>query len=645
MKHMKEAASMTRHKPNKTLRMVLGTLSLVAGGVLLLSYNNSPDSLPDTVPPPQVEMHMKHSQVTEDVNLTEGLCRSQCTLDFRRVIQELQASSLSNDQLQSKLEQLKQEHPHMHQLTWVPKDRADAKQAVTTGDMPEEHRNVIERYYDEAKDAADRGLDYQSPRIGSGQSQYFVLGVPSLDGKAALLGVIHQDILDKVEAHQRKNLRVVEYPDDKRWKIEAVDSDTLNKVEVDHPEENEGVSHYYQQEVVVGFENDPSEQELERIKSDIGASHVQKLGYTYVFQSQSKNAKEMMAYFQSYGVRYAEPHFLYITNDNGMSSTASNGTTEQGFIPNDVLYSRYQWNLPQIETPEGWNVTRGNKDVIVAVVDTGVDIEHPDLKPNTIEGLNLVNEGQAPMDDVGHGTHVAGVISALINNNEGVAGMTWHNPVMPIKALDHTGAGSTYTVAQGIIWATDHGAKVINMSLGNYADARFLHDAVRYAFDHDVVLIAASGNDNTEQPGYPAAYPEVFAVAATDSKQQKASFSNYGDYIDAAAPGVSIASTYPNNQYAALSGTSMASPHVSALAALIRSVNPALRNTDVMEIMRRTAIDLGAQGKDKYYGYGLIDVEGALSQARKANDSMALTTRQIEQEVTKLEQKYKKIAH
>src|SRR5690606_7955394 len=196
--------------------------------------------------------------------------------------------------------------------------------------------------------------------------------------------------------------------------------------------------------------------------------------------------------------------------------------------------------------------------------DTGVQLDHPDLAGGVTEGYNVVGDGP-PDDDVGHGTHVAGVISAAVNNREGVAGMSWYNKVMPIKVLDSSGTGTTYSVAEGLIWAVDHGAKVINMSLGNYASAEFLHDAIRYAYDHDVVLIAASGNDDTDRPGFPAAYPEVSAVAATDANGRKASFSNYGDYIGVAAPGDNIPSTYPGNQYAALSGTSMASPHVAAL--------------------------------------------------------------------------------
>ncbi|MGO4273127.1 S8 family peptidase, partial [Paenibacillus sp. TAF58] len=306
--------------------------------------------------------------------------------------------------------------------------------------------------------------------------------------------------------------------------------------------------------------------------------------------------------------------------DSG-TSTAADITTN--FMPNDNLYSKYQWNLPLIETVQGWQLTRGSKDMIVAVVDTGADLKHPDLTNKLLPGYNVISDNDNPQDDVGHGTHVTGVIAALVNNNLGVAGMTWYNKVLPVKVLDQTGAGSTYSVAQGIIWAADHGAKVMNLSLGNYADSSFLHDAIRYAYNKDVALIAASGNDNTERPGFPAAYPEVLAVAASDSQNNKAPFSNYGDYIAVTAPGVSIASTYPNNQYAALSGTSMASPHVTALAALVRSTNPSLKNTEVYEIIKQSAQDLGTQGKDKYFGFGLIDVVKAVKMAEQGSNPVS----------------------
>src|SRR5690606_28346748 len=152
--------------------------------------------------------------------------------------------------------------------------------------------------------------------------------------------------------------------------------------------------------------------------------------------------------------------------------------------------------------------------------------------------------------------------------------------------------------------------------------------------------IAATGNDNTSDPGFPAAYPEVLAVSATNQWQEKAAFSNYGDYVDVVAPGEQIASTYMNNQYAALSGTSMASPHVAALAGLIRSVNPLLKNTEVMDIMRKSADDLGTPGKDKYFGYGQINVNRALQMAARGRESAANWDEWLQRDIDRLESRY-----
>lgn len=591
--------------------------------LLLITTADKPAPQKPARPDPQKEMQLKQSMLQQDVEKTEQLCRTQCSLDFKRTLRQVGSGPVQA--AKSALDDMRREHEHMEYLELA--GLADPSFQAVSGRIPEQVREAAEARLREARDSVKAGKPYQSPKLGEGEHQYVVMGERSDDGKHALVGIIHQDILHKVAIDQRKNLRIVPYPSDKRWKIESVDSDTLRDVKVDHAEENEGTSHYHVNQIVVKFRKEPTEAELRQIRSEIAATDMRKLGYTYVFESSQMEAKQLMAYFQKWNVAYAEPHFLYLTNE--------------AVEPNDRLYARYQWNLPAIETIPGWDVTRGSEDVIVAVIDTGVDLNHPDLQGRTVEGYNVVNPDNPPMDDVGHGTHVAGIISALVNNEEGVAGMSWYNKVMPVKVLDETGAGSTYSVAQGIIWATDHGAKVINMSLGNYAKAEFLHEAIKYAFDHDVVLIAASGNDNTEQPGFPAAYPEVFAVAATDSQQNKASFSNYGDYIDVAAPGVNIASTYPGNHYAALSGTSMASPHVTALAALIRSVNPLLKNTEVMDIMRQTAVDLGSKGKDSYFGYGQIDVVKAVSQAAGTRESLVFWPEWFERELNRLAEKYK----
>jgi thermitase len=583
---------------------------------------------------PTAEMQAKQTTLTQDLLTTAELCRSQCSLELERIAQANDTAS-AEAMLQA-MQQLQTEHPHIEQLMWIAHTQP-LDQVLSSGDLKESVRELAAPFIIQAKMKTGQGEAYQSPSFESDGASYFVVGVPAAGH--ALLGVVQQNILQQVKVHQLNNLRIVNYPPDNQYKIESVDANTLQDVKVEHPEHNQGTSHYHVNQVVVRFNNQPSDADLERIQADIGASKpFRKLGYTYIFESSQMEAKMLMSYFQKWDIKYAEPHFMYLTNTIPTGSTAGNQTGNKGStvgnatgytagnpvaVPNDSLYQRYQWNLPLVDTELGWAVTKGSKDIIVAVVDTGVDMDHPDLKNQLISGFNTVDKESPPMDDVGHGTHVAGVIGATINNRIGVAGMSWYNPIMPIKVLDQTGAGSTYAVAQGIIWATDHGAKVINLSLGNYADANFLHDAIQYAYDQDVVLIAASGNDNTEQPGYPAAYPEVFAVAAVDAQRKKAVFSNYGEYIDVAAPGVNIASTYPHNQYAALSGTSMASPHVTALAALIRSVNPKLKNREVVQIMRDTATDAGPAGKDKYFGYGIIDVVAALESAAGINNKNA----------------------
>lgn len=599
---------------------------LLAFGALLFPRNEGAPRIASLSPAEEIKI--KQATLSQDMKLTDDLCRSQCSLELRRVLS--QAEHQSTDTKQKGLQTLQQEHPHMQKLYWVTKSEP-MDQGMQAGHLDDTLRTLAEPELIKAKQQTDQGSSYQSAPFEHNGEIYFVLGVPSGNSDAAMLGVVKQTILKQVEDHQLKNLRIVTYPADNRYKIESVDSKTLKDVKVNHPEENEGTSHFHVNQVVVRFNHEPSSADLAKIEKDIGTTHYRKVGYTYVFESQQMEAKQLMNYFRQWNVAYAEPHFLYLTNSEAVDAVTENkaqtGDSSQAIIkPNDSLYQRYQWNLPIIDTELGWSISKGSQDIKVAIVDTGVDLNHPDLKDQLISGYNVVNNDAPPADDVGHGTHVAGVVGAIVNNNLGVAGMSWYNRIMPVKVLDQSGAGSTYSVAQGIIWATDHGAKVINMSLGNYADANFLHDAIKYAYDHDVVLIAASGNDNTATPGFPAAYPEVFAVAATDGNKNKASFSNYGDYIDVAAPGVSIASTYPHNQYAALSGTSMASPHVTALAALIRSVNPQLKNTEVMQIMRDTAQDIGPKGKDPYFGNGLIDVVAALKKAQNSKAPQTMQT-------------------
>ena len=560
------------------------------------------------------EKERKMAILRSDMEATALLCTTECAKDFRKLL----AQGGDGEDKEKHIRRLMADHPHMVYIRWMTGDRS-----VARGSVPEPVKDSAETHLNKAETSVKSGKKYVSPTIKDGSVRYVVMGIPDerYQGQG-IVGLVKQNVVEAVERHQRRNLRLVPYPANGKYRVKTVKPNSTQQKSVRSGEDNGNASHYRVDEVVVRFERDPSPQQMELIKKEISAVSVRKLGYTYLFRSRSMDAERMIAYFRDrWHPRYVEPHYLYLTNE-AVGPDPAIPSDEVPIVPNDALYSQYQWNLPTIETEKGWNLSKGSDDVIVAVLDTGVQRDHPDLQGRLVEGINILDESAYPEDDVGHGTHVAGIIAAAVNNGEGVAGMSWYNKIMPVKVLDENGAGSTYSVAEGIIWATDHGAKVINMSLGNYAQADFLHDAVRYAYDRDVVIVAASGNDNTDRPGYPAAYPEVFAVAATDYNGNRASFSNYGDYIDVAAPGASIASTYPGGQYAALSGTSMASPHVSALAALIRSANPELNNEEVMEIMRTSAIDMGDSGKDIYFGYGQIDVRRALEAAGQSTVSL-----------------------
>ncbi|MBO8163278.1 MAG: peptidase S8 [Brevibacillus sp.] len=356
-------------------------------------------------------------------------------------------------------------------------------------------------------------------------------------------------------------------------------------------------SHFIEHEIVVRFSPPVDEQELQQILTKLDGKVKRRNGDSMIISSRKLTTRQMMKILAEHPDSiYAEPNYILLPNR----------------IPNDILYKRYQWNLPIIGMEEGWEISQGSKRIVVAVVDTGVDLGHPEFQGKLTNGYNVIARNQKPQDDNGHGTHVAGIIAARTNNRDGIAGMSWNSMIMPIKAIGADGSGTAFDIAEGIRWATDHGAHVINLSVGNYTSSAALQEACRYAYERNVVLVAATGNDATNQPGYPAAYPEVLGVSAVDHRTRLASFSNYGQYVDVVAPGVDIASTYIYNDYAALSGTSMACPHVAALAGLIRSVKPEMKNTEVMKLIRDSSVDLGEPGRDNWYGYGMIDSGEAL---------------------------------
>jgi len=260
--------------------------------------------------------------------------------------------------------------------------------------------------------------------------------------------------------------------------------------------------------------------------------------------------------------------------------------------PNDPCYtgargcpSVNEWDLRTIGASRAWSVTTGDPNVIVAVLDTGVDATHKDLAGKVVGGVNL--SGSPAADVCGHGTGVAGVIAAATDNSYFMAGLGWQTRVMPVKVLDDSCSGDSATIAQGIRWAVDHGASIINMSMAGSDVSLALTNAVAYATLHDVVVVAAAGNDGTLVPTFPAAIPGVVSVAATDQSDNLASFSNRGPWVTMAAPGVSIVTTYPGDSYVVADGTSYSSPLVAAAAALIRANRPGI--TAVATIARLTS--------------------------------------------------------
>ena len=291
---------------------------------------------------------------------------------------------------------------------------------------------------------------------------------------------------------------------------------------------------------------------------------------------------------------------------------ASQPAGTPGCIPGqkitDPMYLSSQANMRQIHADQAWAACdQGSSAVTVAVVDEGVDLTHPDLVSNLLPGYNFVENNTTPQDDMGHGTHVAGIIAASLNG-QGVVGVAPQVKILPVRVMSN-GSGSTSTIAQGIRWAADR-AQVINLSLGGPSDSSVLRDAINYAIQtKGRLVVAAAGNDGatTNQTEYPAAYPGVVAVAAVDGTGAHASFSNTGSYVSLSAPGVNILSTVLGGQYAVYSGTSMATPHVSGLAALIWSLYPNDSAAQVFTAMKNTAVDLGDKGYDPVYGYGLIN--------------------------------------
>jgi thermitase len=353
---------------------------------------------------------------------------------------------------------------------------------------------------------------------------------------------------------------------------------------------------------------------------------ISRLGVLVMGIPADTTVEEMVnALRQNPDVEYAEPnvmmHVLVTPNDPLFKNQYALSNTGQtiGSVPGSPAGQA----SADIKAPTAWEETKGREDIVVAVIDTGVDLSHPDLK-NKIKnsGKDFVNGDNDATDDHWHGTFVAGIVGAQNDNGEGIAGVAWNCKILPVKVLDNTGNGSTDKVAQGIIWAADNGAAVINLSLGSETGTETLRLALKYAYEKGVAVVAAAGNTGGNVL-YPAAYDTyVLSVAATDYNDARAVYSNFGSRIDVAAPGVRILSTVPTwyfgpdfLPYGYADGTSFAAPHVAGLAALLKGLKTWLTPAQIMDIIRYSADDVNSSqylGKDEYLGYGRINMAKAL---------------------------------
>lgn len=290
---------------------------------------------------------------------------------------------------------------------------------------------------------------------------------------------------------------------------------------------------------------------------------------------------------------------------------------------NDPSLSQ-QWGMFKIQAANSsgtsaWDTTTGNSTVKIAILDTGIDQDHVDLSAKVVANQNFT-DSPTPEDFYGHGTHVAGIAAAITNNSTGVAGVGYNSSLMNVKVLNDSGSGAYSWIASGITWATDNGAKVINMSLGGSSGSATLQNAINYAVSNGVVVVAAAGNSGSSARSYPAYYSNVIATAATDTNDNKASWSNYGSWVDVAAPGVDNYSTMPNHantigptNYGSLSGTSMATPHVAGLAGLVWATGICSTNSCVRSQIENNADNISGTGF--YWTYGRINAYKAVGGA------------------------------
>jgi len=346
-------------------------------------------------------------------------------------------------------------------------------------------------------------------------------------------------------------------------------------------------------QILVAFKKNVAEHVIHRIHKQLASKVLEKnLQLNIYLISTRKNLLQTLyCYKQLTEVEHAE----------------INSKTESYYQPNDILYL-CQYGPQKIQAPSAWEITTSNGSVKIAIVDTGVELNHPDLATKLLPGYNFVDNNTNPNDGNGHGTHVAGIAAALTNNVIGIAGVAPSCLLIPVRILDNDGTGTLNNLINGIIYAADQGAQVINLSCGGPGGSILLENAVNYAWEKGCVVIGSAGSNGSTDLTYPAAYEHVISVTSTDRKDQKSIFANYGNWIDVCAPGSTILSTYLGGGYAYLSGSSMSSPHVSGIAALLASQGK--NNSEIKSIILGSCDQIVGTGI--YWRYGRVNANNAV---------------------------------
>ncbi|MFW6308747.1 MAG: S8 family peptidase [bacterium] len=398
---------------------------------------------------------------------------------------------------------------------------------------------------------------------------------------------------------------------------EAVgDGELWESQEMDTQEKEDG-----SQEMILEFDNDLNKEEIEQ--------KIEEKGYKML---------DYMEELKSALVEIPEDTMFQTAEEDLESDSEILSTSENKVFsifdykePNDEYYNK-QWAPSVMRLPQSWRDSRGSSNVRMAVLDTGINDNNFELSDfiDTDSGYNFVDENDDFFDGHGHGTHVSGIIGAKGNNEKGVAGVMWDSELIPVKVLSDSGSGSEWSVAQGILYAAGlleeqpiEKADVINMSLGIHSEEvpELMEDAVQKATEAGVVIVAAAGNSGTEEVGYPAKFEEVIAVGSVsyreDEAPELASYSSYGPEVDLVAPGTDIWSTIDDHHITDMSGTSMASPQIAGVAGLL--ISEGTPHNEVLPRMKKTAIDLGDEGFDNKYGYGMINTYWSVHNSDEIN--------------------------